>query len=129
MMEESTHHRMSNTMPKTTSLSRQTPLAALLVSLVLGGAETAIAQRQSSEDCKLPGGCGTSDKPGGVERAPDMAAPPMLRSMQPPRPIAPSAPAAAPAPVMAPPPPPVAAPPAAVPAPPAATPATPPAAK
>jgi len=36
-------------------------------------ASAAAAQTQGSQDCGLPGGCGSSSKPGGVERVPQPA--------------------------------------------------------
>lgn len=42
--------------------------AAILLAVVI--AAPAAAQRQSGEDCALPGGCGNSSKPGGAERGP-----------------------------------------------------------
>lgn len=44
---------------------------ALGFSVLLCGTLPARAQLvQGAEDCKVPGGCGTSGKPGGVERGP-----------------------------------------------------------
>lgn len=46
-------------------------LASLLLALAAGFPHVATAQpAQRSDDCRTPGGCGTSGKPGGVERAP-----------------------------------------------------------
>lgn len=38
--------------------------------LLLLAASPAAAQSQSSQDCSLPGGCGSSSKPGGTELRP-----------------------------------------------------------
>lgn len=44
---------------------------ALSIGACLGCVLPARAQLvQGAEDCKVPGGCGTSSKPGGVERGP-----------------------------------------------------------
>jgi len=80
------------------TILRHLPATALLTFLALSPA--AAQPVQSSEDCRLPGGCGTSGKPGGVERAPETVAP-TTRGIQRPKAAAPAAPAA-PAPAIAP---------------------------
>lgn len=103
---------------------RRIPALVLVLPLAIAAAVAGPASAQrtesSGEDCKMPGGCGASDKPGGVERAPSAPFVPATRGMR--RPEPPMAPGA-PAPLMAAPPSPAAVAPVPAPSLPAATPA------
>jgi len=50
--------------------SRIIGVVGLMAGLLVESASTIAQPAQDSGECRLPGGCGTSGKPGGVERAP-----------------------------------------------------------